>query len=106
MPSSRSFTCRTSSPTLMETSPMKKIVKTPDPVYRPIVLFDVDGVLADFTSAILELVKRHTTVHHHIEECTDWDLFEIFTKKHPEVSDLKDKLHAATLAEGFCRSLA
>jgi 5'(3')-deoxyribonucleotidase len=48
---------------------------------RPVLLLDVDGVLADFMSAILGHVKELTGQSFVESEITEWDIFEFFERK-------------------------
>jgi len=52
---------------------------------RPVLLLDVDGVLADFMSAILDHVKELTGKTYAKSEITDWDIFKFLEHKLPNV---------------------
>lgn len=64
------------------------------------VLVDCDGVLADFTSAALDLIEERTGDRHTHDEVRKWNVFKAVDKLH-----LEHVLEDAVEREGFCLRL-
>lgn len=75
---------------------------------RPRVLVDVDGVLADFTGAWLEIMVEMTGLEIKREEVSDWDIFGVLETRgvnEPLRNHVKEVCRSATSRAGFCGSL-
>jgi 5'(3')-deoxyribonucleotidase len=79
---------------------------------KPRVLLDVDGVLADFAGAWIDLInaERHpdlTPIRR--EDLNEWEIFDALEKSgtfnEKELARLKKTCHDETARKGFCASL-
>jgi len=68
---------------------------------KPTVLLDCDGVIADFTSATLELVHQVTGHRYNPNEVVTWEIFDSI----PERKDAKDEVYGILKDAGGCTSI-
>lgn len=66
---------------------------------KPIILLDVDGVLADFTGRVLQIGNELTKCSYTMEDVKEWDVFSLYPK------ELKRVLVYHICREGFCTRL-
>src|ERR1039458_10062200 len=67
---------------------------------KPTVLLDIDGVIADFAGAALELVHQLTGKHYKPEAVTTWEVFDSI----PE-PQAKDEVYRILKAPGGCAGI-
>lgn len=69
---------------------------------KPTVLLDCDGILADFTKATLELIRKMTGRRYEQRDITTWEIFDSL----PEMDDLaRDEIYRILKAPGGCTSI-
>jgi 5'(3')-deoxyribonucleotidase len=64
------------------------------------ILLDCDGLLADFTGAVVALVNRRTGRTYTAEDVTQWDMLAALGEQH-----LAAELHREICQPGFCSKL-
>jgi len=68
---------------------------------KPTVLLDCDGVLADFVSAALRIVKSLTGRYYSPETITTWEVFDSL----PEDERVRSEVYRAMKAPGGCSNI-
>lgn len=69
---------------------------------KPTVLLDVDGILADFITPALALVKRLTGATYEHDDISTWEIFDSM----PEAESVKDMIYKQFMTQrGYCRSI-
>jgi len=66
---------------------------------KPRILLDVDGVVGDFTGAVLKLIKQHMGITLRPEQVVDWDIQKLIPSEHHE------HLRFAMNQPGFCAGI-
>ena len=70
---------------------------------RPLVLLDVDGVLADFVGRTIEAAHAHSARRWRVEDFKTWAFFNELAD--PDVPDLVARVKEDIARPGFCESI-
>lgn len=67
---------------------------------KPLVLLDVDGVIADFVGASLDAIERHMGIRFAADQVTSYDFRSL-----PGWDSIKDRFWELTRSIGFCQKI-
>jgi 5'(3')-deoxyribonucleotidase len=70
-------------------------------MHRPLLLLDVDGVIGDFATRVLDLARKFVPHEHTVKDIRTWEIFDSF----PDLATYKRQVYEMMRGPGGCYSI-